>query len=276
MKLCIFRHTWGVTEPLETCFARYKAKGYDGIECPSAEKLPHGVNTRQLRDLLDEVSFDCITPTFTAGDTVADHVQSFREELDRVMPLRPIKIGCHSGLDRFPIKDAITMYQEFVKIESDLGITVGHETHRSRVFYNPWTTRTVLEAVPEIRLLCDYSHWVCVCERIPEEPEIFDLCSDRCVHVHARIGYAEGPQVTDPDAPEFATERAAHETWWMQVWDKQRANGESFTTLTPEFGPPPYLHTLPRTQEPVGDLEDICDRQAQNIRSLFMNWSREE
>ena len=51
----------------------------------------------------------------------------------------------------------------------------------------------------------------------------------------------------------------------------QQARGADETTLTPEFGPPPYLHTLLCTQQPVAGLEAICDwmalRQAQHLAS---------
>ncbi|WP_428390136.1 sugar phosphate isomerase/epimerase family protein [Mucisphaera sp.] len=260
---------WGVTDPVEDCFARFKAKGYDGVEFPSADKMTQDVTAETLRGALETHGLMSSLQTFTAGTTVAEHVRSFREELDLVLPFKPARLACHSGADWFSVKDAIGFYREIVKIEQDLGITVAHETHRGRVFYNPWTTRDVLQEVPEVKVLCDYSHWVCVCERIPDEPEIFELCADRCEHLHARIGYAEGPQVTDPDAPEFAEQRAAHEGWWRQIWDKQRERGDSVTTVTPEFGPPPYLHTLPFSEKPVADLEDLCDRQAGNLRALF-------
>ena len=34
------------------------------------------------------------------------------------------------------------------------------------------------------------------------------------------------------------------------------------STLTPEFGPPSYQHTLPPDGTPIGDLAEICDWQA--------------
>jgi site-specific recombinase XerD len=30
------------------------------------------------------------------------------------------------------------------------------------------------------------------------ETEIIRQCADRCIHIHARVGYEEGPQVPDP------------------------------------------------------------------------------
>ena len=41
------------------------------------------------------------------------------------------------------------------------------------------------------------------------------------------------------------------------------------STLTPEFGPPPYLHTLPHTNVPVADLAAVCDWMASRQRDRF-------
>ena len=41
------------------------------------------------------------------------------------------------------------------------------------------------------------------------------------------------------------------------------------STLTPEFGPAPYLHLLPHTQTPVADLADICDWMARRQAGRF-------
>jgi hypothetical protein len=43
----------------------------------------------------------------------------------------------------------------------------------------------------------------------------------------------------------------------------------SVSTLTPEFGPPPYLHTHPETGEPLADLNQICDWMALRQRARF-------
>jgi hypothetical protein len=136
--------------------------------------------------------------------------------------------------------------------------------------YNPWTTRDLLKAVPGLKLTCDFSHWVCVAERLLDgEWSILRQCADHAVHIHARVGYEEGPQVPDPRVPEYRRHLEAHERWWDLVWDRQSNLGHPVTTLTPEFGPPDYLHTLPGSQIPVADLGEICAWQAQRQAERF-------
>lgn len=61
-----------------------------------------------------------------------------------------------------------------MKIEKEFGITVAHETHRRRIFYNPWDTRDLITKVesifhdefifqfPDLKITADLSHWFCV------------------------------------------------------------------------------------------------------------------
>lgn len=128
----------------------------------------------------------------------------------------------------------------------------------------------MLNEFPDLRLCCDFSHRVNVCERLIEDQEdIIQLCAERCLHLHTRIGYEHGPQVPDPRAPEYSRHREVHEKWWQMVWDAQEKQDLPVTSLSPEFGPPGYLHTLPYTNQPVADLEEICNWQAERMRTLF-------
>jgi hypothetical protein len=121
-----------------------------------------------------------------------------------------------------------------------------------------------------LRLCADFSHWVCVGERLLEDQDdILQRCAQRTIHLHARVGYEEGPQVPDPRAPEYQRHCEAHERWWEWIWAAQAARGDTETTLTPEFGPPAYLQTLPYTNVPVANLWDICDWQAQRQAEKF-------
>jgi hypothetical protein len=150
---------------------------------------------------------------------------------------------------------------------------VAHETHRGRALYNPWITRRLLRHFAPLRLCCDFSHWVCVCERLVDtEIDILRECAARCIHLHARVGYEEGPQVPDPRAPEYQRHLEAHERWWQLIWEAQAAAGHLRSTLTPEYGPPDYLHTLPYSKMPVANLWEVCDWQAQRSAARFDEW----
>jgi hypothetical protein len=69
-------------------------------------------------------------------------------------------------------------------------------------------------------------------------------------HIHARVGFSEGPQVPNPAAPEWENVVNAH----LVIWEKIIRNylGNVFT-VTMEFGPPPYMPTIPFTNQPIAD-----------------------
>ncbi len=75
--------------------------------------------------------------------------------------------------------------------------------------------------------------------------------------IHARVGHPEGPQVSDPRAPEWHNALEAHLGWWQRIVDHQKTLGTSVLPITPEFGPPDYMPTLPYTRQPVANLWDI-------------------
>jgi hypothetical protein len=116
----------------------------------------------------------------------------------------------------------------------------------------------------------DFSHWVTVCERLPDDQEeALSLACSRTLHIHGRVGYEQGPQVPDPGAPEYGAHLAWHEARWDRIRKIHEEAGSSILTFTPEYGPPPYLHTTPRANEPVADLWEICLWQARRIRERW-------
>ena len=56
-------------------------------------------------------------------------------------------------------------------------------------------------------------------------PEYLALVADYCHYTHARVGFAQGPQVSDPAAAEFGNEVRLHVEWWQLIWRRQKARG---------------------------------------------------
>lgn len=241
MQLLLARHLWGVDGTWDAVFPRIRASGYGAIETspPAAAEQAH------FQALLEQHDFDYIAQIYTHGASVAAHVESFRAQVAACRPMQPLFINCQSGQDAWSEAQSAAFFAEALQIEADSGIAVAHETHRGRVLYNPWTTTRLLDHFPALRLCADLSHWVCVCERLLDDQEdLLHQVARQCLHIHARVGYEEGPQVPDPRAPEYQRHLAAHERWWQWIWEAQAAQGLAQTTLTPEFGLPGYLHTL--------------------------------
>jgi sugar phosphate isomerase/epimerase len=256
VKLIHTRATWGIDLPFEQQLDLIKDDGYAAVEI--AGGYPEAPEA--AKDAFAKRGLAYIMMAFTGGKTVQEHLDAFKRDVQKLAKFNPRHVTVHSGADWFSFKDAVGFYKEVVKIEKDLPMPIAHETHRGRIFFNPWITRDVLGEVPELKLCVDFSHWVCVAERLLQDCEpIIDLTAKHCLHIHARVGYEEGPQVPDPSAPEYTGAVEAHIGWWKKMLAARTAAGHKETTITPEFGPPGYLHTLPHTNVPVANLRKVCN-----------------
>jgi hypothetical protein len=266
MQLLQTRHLWGIEETWEESFPRIQAAGFSAIETPLPEPADHA----RFRALLDHYNFKYIAMVSTQGKTVTDNFASFRAQVEASRVLQPIMINSHSGRDAWTENQSQDFFGQALALEATQEIPIAHETHRGRILYNPWIAQRMLQQFEHLHLCLDISHWVCVCERLLEgETDIIQLCAQRTIHLHTRVGYEQGPQVPDPRAPEYQRHLEAHERWWQLVWDAQAANGTKLSPLTPEFGPPDYLHTLPYTHVPVADLWEICTWMARRQAARF-------
>jgi hypothetical protein len=112
-------------------------------------------------------------------------------------------------------------------------------------------------------LSADFSHWCVVSESLlADQAESLGLAIERTDHIHARVGFEEGPQVADPRAPESSAALEAHLGWWDRIIALHRAKGSALVTVAPEFGPSPYMPSLPWTGQPVSD------QWATNVRMM--------
>jgi len=279
MKLQVFRHLWGLSGP-GTAIATWQEAlpvvaasevGYSGVEFPIFMAPDAG----ELREALQRNGLEYVPMVFTYGDDVNAHLDSLRMQLEMARQVPHRFVVCHGGRDSFSEAEAIAFYSGALALEDDLGVTVAHETHRGRILYNPWTTARMLERFDRLKLNCDYSHWVVVCERVIDDLQpILEACAERALHVHARVGFDNGPQVSDPRAPEWLPMCEAHERWWDMIWASQHRRGFTHSTLTPEFGPPSYQPVAPYTLEPLSDLAAICDWMAQRQLTRFASSTR--
>jgi sugar phosphate isomerase/epimerase len=264
MAIGIFKSLWGMTGPLEQQLERIASAGYVGIECGITPE-----NVKTLPGLLQQYKLQWIGMLFTAGNTVQEHIASFKEQSKAVGDLGPLKVTAHTSRDRFPMDDQFRFFEAAADLESKMTFQINHETHRGRPTYAPWSTAAILQRFPSIRICADFSHWVCVCESLlGDQKESLDLAISRTRHIHARVGYEEGPQVTDPSAPEYKKHLERHLEWWDGMVAAQSKS--ALVTITPEFGPPGYQHTMPHTNEPIGDLWGICLWMAEVLRKRYV------
>ncbi len=278
MKLALFKTLWGhegtLADAIETCHEA----GFQGIEAPAPADPIERVN---FFEAIDRAGLEWIAEISTctpAGfyvpsprKSVEDHLESLENGIHQSLDGSPRFINTMAGSDAWSLAESIRFFEGVVRLQERYGIIISAETHRGRSTYSPWATREILRAVPKLRITCDFSHWCVVAERLilDEEVEILELAAEHAHHIQPRVGYAQGPQVPDPRAPEYAAALTAHESWWDFVWNSMAARGIREMTMTPEFGPDGYLQCAPFTQQPVADLLEINRWMGQRQRDRF-------
>jgi sugar phosphate isomerase/epimerase len=262
MKLHTFKTLWGHEGSLHSAISEALAAGFNGIEGPAPE---NATAAEQLHARMKETGLAYIAEITTAGSYVPereaslrDHIDSFEIKLEHSMMLQPLFITCLGGCDAWPEEDNLAFFSAAMRLAKTAGIRVSFETHRSRALFNPWITQRMVRQLPEMLITVDFSHWCVVCERLMDtELDVIHAIADNVQHIHARIGYEQGPQVPDPRAPEYDYALRAHQRWWEIIWQSQLNRHFETTTLTPEFGPDGYLQQAPFSQQPVADLWEI-------------------
>jgi hypothetical protein len=259
MELKVFKALWGMTGTLAENLDLIAANGYDGVDAwiwegaPTASELIAQTEIRGLRRV---------------AATIIETVDAVGPTLRKLAEYDPVRINIHSGRDSMTRDEGCAFFEAALKVEAEIGVPVVHETHRGRLLYSPWEANFYLCTFDVLHVNADYSHWVNVCERTLDDT-VMALPNQRARYIHGRVGYEHGPQAPDPAAPEYAEQLAWHEKQWQAIWDQQAQAGESELFFTPEYGPQPYLHTLPYTNVPVADLWQICLWAKDRARQTF-------
>ena len=121
------------------------------------------------------------------------------------------------------------------------GVPLLHETHRGRALFTGPLCRAYLEALPALRLTADFSHLLCVHEsNLSDQPEMVDAIIAAADHIHARIGFCEGPQLSAPQNPAYREWVDLSVGFWTRIRGRMSGEERDFMTVTPEFGPSLY------------------------------------
>jgi sugar phosphate isomerase/epimerase len=253
VKIIFGKSKWEMwDDPLEDFLQRVKDSGFDASEIylGSLKGAP-----AEIARLHRSYGLRLIGQILTQGQTYQEHIRSFESQFEFAVQCDVAFINSHTGRDIFPFEENVQIFRHVTGLSQSTGIPILVETHRGRPTYSAIETRKYLEAVPELRLTADFSHWMVVHESgLDDQRENIELAIARADYVHGRVGYAEGPQIPDPRAPEWEGAVNRHLQLWQQIIDQYKKDGKESLYITPEFGPPAYMHTAPFTNQPVGDV----------------------
>ncbi len=196
--------------------------------------------------------FIALQLVFPAKESVTDYIQKMERNLASISSLNPLFINSHTGKDYYSFDDNCRVIEAAMNFSAKNNIRILHETHRSRLAFHTATLLPYLEKFPEMELTGDLSHFCVVSESMLEDQEeILEKIFPHISHLHARVGYEQGSQVNDPKAPEWNSHMNKFIKWWHQIINLKQKAGQKVFTITPEFGPVPYMPVMPYTKKPM-------------------------
>lgn len=235
--------------------------GYDGVEL--FLQPPDQIST----DFMDSIAavrkenpdfyLIALELTFPIKETVNSYISRMEKSLEALSWLNPLFINSHTGKDYYSFDDNCRIIEASLNFSQQKGIRVLHETHRGRFSFHASTLLPYLKKFPELELVGDFSHFCTVSESMLEDQEeILNQIIPHVGHIHARVGFEQAPQVNNPAAPEWHNHLDRFIGWWKKIAEDRKKKGYKLLTITPEFGPVPYMPLEPFTQKPMSNVWD--------------------
>ena len=266
MNIIYTKSRWEMCEaPLESFLARAQSDGFEAVEINLSGI---DLSPTDIAGMVRDHGLKLVAQIITSGASPAEHRESLERLFAFALETDPVLINSHTGSDVFPFEDSLGIFERGCELSRQSGKVLTYETHRSRPTGSGPMTRQLLEALPEMRINADFSHWFCVHESdLSNQADNVDLAIQRSSHIHARVGFGEGPQVPDPLAPQWEEWTQLHLRLWRRIVETRKAAGDEWLTVAPEFGPPPYMPVEPYTGRPLADAWEV------NVR--FFRWLQE-
>lgn len=247
-KLEIYQSLWamelrqpGVPErPMEDNFKMVAEAGYDGL-CidPAIHEIEDSL---KLKPLYREYGLKCMVNAFPA--TVAE----LRPLLGLASELEASMVNVIGQVMPLTVEEGIPVIRQWMSDAHEAGLPLLFETHRDCTLNDLYYTLQMIEAVPEMRLCADLSHYVIDREmRLPlseTDRGYMHRILERSDCFQGRVANREQVQV-QIDFPQHQDWVRQFRDWWRDgigMW--RRRNDENATlAFLCELGPPPYAMT---------------------------------
>ena len=251
---------WGSeSEPISTFIAKAIANGFDGIEI-NIPKNP--VFEKELLRVLEATraqhpNFILVAQQIVdvKNETPSEYLWNVLSRLGELKRFHPTFINSHTGKDYFSFENNCHIIEAIEDFSRTSNIPVYHEIHRGRFTFHSATTLKYLSVFPHLKFVGDLSHWCLSSESMLEDQKhIIEKMIPHIHHIHARVGTSQTSQVNHPFAPEWQKELDIFVHWWQCIIDYHM---DKHISITPEFGPFPYMPQTPFDQKPMANQQEL-------------------
>jgi hypothetical protein len=247
-KLEIFQSLWAMElrrsgkreRPMEENFRRVAEAGYHGL-CidPAVHEIDDFL---KLEPLYREYGLECMVNAFPATVEELPPLLGLANEMNarlvnvigQVMPLT--------------VEEGIPVIRQWMADAEQAGLPLLFETHRDCTLNDLYYALQLIEAIPEMRLCADLSHYVIDREmRLPlgaTDRDYMHRILQRSDCFQGRIANREQIQV-QIDFPQHREWVEQFRAWWTEgigMW-RLRNNEDATLVFLCELGPPPYAMT---------------------------------
>jgi hypothetical protein len=169
------------------------------------------------------------------------------------------------------VEGAIPIIRSWLEMSEDIGVPIKMETHRDCITNDMFFTLQLLDAIPELRLTADLSHY-CLNREMsapitPENQAWITRILERSDSFQGRISSHEQIQVPI-EFPQNQKWVEIYKDWWergFRSWRARAADQDSLIFLC-ELGPPEYAFT-------DGNGKELSDRFEEAL--IIRRWAQE-
>ncbi len=274
-KLKVLQSLWAMEQrrpnlpelPLDQQISKIKAAGFDGVGIRFADRSYVKSACEQLNhhDLVWEAQ--CYPKTVEDFKIIVDHVREFGANHVNLQP----------DLRFRTVPECLPILNSWRNMANDSDIKLNIETHRNRMTNDLYFTLDLIEALPDIRITADLSHYLVGNEFewpvSDNQHALMHQILDNSWALHGRVASREQIQV-QLDFPQHQIWVSLFEQWWeyaVRSWWSRSGEDETLTFLC-ELGPPSYAIT-DRNGEELSNRWDEALSLMSMIRKI---WQKQE
>lgn len=214
--------------------------GFAGV-CldPGADEIEENLARKPL---FEKHGLECMVNAFPKNDNDLRALLAFSKEMNATT------FSIIGTVYPLTVEDAVPIIRKWIEISEEMGVPIMFETHRDCITNDMFMTLQLIEAIPEMRLCADFSHYVLGRElSLPISDEFsmhFDRLIDRSDCFQGRIANREQIQIPI-DFPQHAEWVDLFKSFWtkgFKSWRARNADDAEMVFLC-ELGPPHYAIT---------------------------------